>query len=365
MRHFGFFTWTATWAAAAGVVGVLGSAAPARAQDFYAGKTVNLYIGYEAASTYNTYARVLANHIGRFIPGNPNILSRNMPGAGGMRAINYVHQAAPKDGTAWAAPSRSVAMEPLLYGAESRAAYKTPLEMNWIGSLNTEVGVAAVWHTTGVKTWEEARDKPIIVAMASAHGGISARVVNALLGAKFQQVCCYGGGANQDLAMERGEVEARIGWSWSSLKSSRMDWLQSGKIRLLMQIGLQKNPDIPAEVPLVLDLARTATDKSALKIIFADQSMGRPYVMPPGVPKDRVEIARAAFMKMAKDKAFLAEAAKFNLEINDPKSGREVEEILKEAYGAAPEAVAAARKAIKSGEIKIVREPKKKKKKSE
>ncbi len=348
---------------AAGLLLPFVAGAPARAEDFYAGKSISLYIGYEAGSSYSNYARALAGHIGRFLPGKPNVVARNMPGAGSMRSINFIYQVAPKDGTAWGAPSRDVAMEPLLYGSESKAAYKNPLDLNWIGSLNTEVGVAAVWHTAGVKTWEEAKDKPIIVAMASAHGGISARAVNALLGAKFQQVCCYGGGNNQNLAMERGEVQARIGWSWSSLASTQMEWLTSGKIRLLMQLGLQKNADIPGNVPLVLDLARTEKDKKALEIIFAAQSMGRPFVMPPGVPAARLAEARKGLMAMTKDKAFLAEAAKHHLEINDPKSGQEIEAILKTAYGAPTDAVAAARAAIKSGEIKIVRQPKKKKKK--
>ncbi len=350
-------------AAAGAVLTIAGS--PARAADPYAGATINLYIGYEAGSSYNTYARLFASHMARFLGGKPTIISRNMPGAGGMRAINYLMQAAPRDGSAWAAPAREVAVEPLLYGSESRAAYKSPLELNWIGSLNTEVGVAALWHTTGVKTWEEARDKPIIVAMASAHGGISSRAVNSLLGARFQQVCCYGGGSNQDLAMERGEVQARIGWSWSSLAATKMDWLKEGKIHLIMQLGLQKNPNIPGNVPLVLDLAGTDRDRQALKIIFAAQSMGRPYVMPPGVPAERLAAARAAFGKMVKDKGFLAEAERTHHEVNDPKSGQEVEEILRDVYTSSPEAVAAARAAIKSGEIKIVRQPKKKEKKQE
>lgn len=341
----------------------LAGAAVAQQPDFYTGKTANLYIGYGAGSTYDQYARLLADHIGRFIPGKPSILARNMPGAGSMRAANFVYKAAPKDGTAWGAPSRAIVTEPLLYGEKSKAAFKDPLEFNWIGSLNTEVGVAAVWHTAGVRTWAEARGKPIIVAMSSSHGGISARAVNSLLHANFQQVCCYGGGNNQNLAMERGEVQARIGWSWSSLRATQMDWLKSGKIHLLMQIGLTKHPEIPGDVPLVLDLAPSEKDKQALRIIFANQSMGRPYMMPPGVPKERVAIVREAFARMVKDAAFVAEAERHKLEINDPQSGRAMTELLREVYAAPADAVAAARAAITSGEIKIVRQPKKKKRK--
>jgi tripartite-type tricarboxylate transporter receptor subunit TctC len=337
--------------------------AAAQDADFFKGKTLSVNIGYEAGSTYDLYARLLADHIGRFLPGKPNIIARNMPGAGSLRVASFIYKAAPKDGSVWGAISRDVATEPLLYGTKSKAAFKDPLEFIWIGSLNTEVGVMAVWHTTGIKTWEEARTKPIIAAMSSSQGGISTRAVNSLLHAKFQQVCCYGGGNLQNFAMERGEVEARIGWSWSSLKATKMDWLESGKIRLLMQIGLKKNPDIPGDVPLVLDLAPTEKDKKALQIIFSNQSMGRPYIMPPGVPAARVATVREAFMTMVKDKAFLAAAEKKKLEINDPQPGEAVEDLLREVYASPPDAVAAARHAISSGEIKMVREPKKKKKK--
>lgn len=347
----------------AGFLAGLVMGVPAKADDFYKGKNVSLYIGYSAGSAYDSYARLLADNIGRFIPGHPTVLPRNMPGAGSLRATNFIYEAAPKDGTAWAAPSRAIATEPLLYGKKSRAAYKNPVKLNWIGSLNTEVGVAAIWHTTGIKTWEQARKKPIVVAMSSSHGGISARAVNSLLHANFQQVCCYGGGNLQNLAMERGEVEARIGWSWSSLVATKLDWLKSGKINLFMQLGLKKHPDIPADVPLVLDLAQNKKDKQALKIIFSTQSMGRPFIMPPGVPAERLALVRTAFMNMTRDPAFLKEAKQKKLEINDPTSGEEIVALLDEVYDSPADAVAAARHAIRSGEIKIVREAKKRKKK--
>lgn len=343
---------------AAAVVCGLAPRAFAQSGDFFAGKTVDLHIGYDAGSSYDKYGRLLADHISRFIPGNPSFVSRNMPGAGSMRAANFIIQAAKKDGTAWALVDRNVTTEPLLYGGESKAAFKHPRELTWIGSLNTEIGVFAVWQTVGVSTWEEAQKKPIIAAMASSQGGVSAKAINALLGGNLQQVCCYGGDNNQNLALERGEVEARVGWSWSSLKITSMEWLQSGKIKLLMQIGLQKNPEIPADVPLILDLATNEKDKAALRIIFSSQSVGRPFIMPVGVPKDRVEIVQRAFTAMAKDKDFLAQADRHRLEVNDPKSGDEIAHLLTDVYAAVPEVVAAARAAIKSGEVKMIEEKK-------
>ncbi|MGE5538677.1 MAG: Bug family tripartite tricarboxylate transporter substrate binding protein [Gemmatimonas sp.] len=331
----------------------------AAGQEFFAGKTVDLFITQDAGSGYDLYARLMADSIVRFLPGKPTIVPRNMQGAGGMRVMQYLYKVAPKDGTAWGAVDRGVAVEPILYGKDSKAPYKDPLEFNWIGSLNTEVGVAAVWHTTGIKSWEELRTRPTIVSMANSQGGFGARALNAVLGTKFRQVCCYGSDSNQNLAMERGEVEGRVGWSWSSLRVSSMEWLQTGKIKLLMQVGLQKNKDIPADVPLVLDLAQGDKDKAAITIMFANQSMGRPFLMPPGVPAERVAEVRRAFVHMVKDPEFLAAAEKRHLEINDPKTGEEVEELLKKVYSSAPDAIDAAQSAVTEGEVKMIDSPKK------
>jgi tripartite-type tricarboxylate transporter receptor subunit TctC len=324
----------------------------AQSDDFFAGKTVDLYIGNEAGASYDLYARLMAKHIVRFIPGHPAIVARNMPGAGGMLALNYLYEVARKDGTALGVVDRGLAAEPLLYGSDSKAAFKTTLDFNWVGSLNTEIGVAAIWHTTGITSWEQTRTRPVIVPMQGAQGGVAARALNRFLGTRFEQVCCYAGDGFQNVAMERGEVEGRIGWSWSSLKVTHTDWLQSGKIRLLMQVGLQKNPEISGDVPLVVDLAPTEKDRQALKIIFSNQSMGRPVLMPPGVPPERVAVIRRAFMDMVRDGEFLADAKKQNLEITDPKSGAEIQQLLNELYSAPQDAVLAAQAAMKEGESK-------------
>lgn len=331
----------------------LATAASAKDADFFAGKSIEVLIGNSAGTSYDLYARVMTDNIGRFIPGHPNFIPRNMPGAGGLRVMNNLYQVAAKDGTVWGTINRNVATETLLFPDDSKAVFKSPLEFNWIGSLNTEVGVAAVWHTTGIKSWEDTLTRPTIVAMASSQGGAGARVLNAILGTKFEQVCCYGGDSNQNLAMECGEVEGRVGWSWSSLRATKMDWLQSGKIKILMQVGLQKDREIPGDVPLVLDLVKSDKNKQALKVIFADESIGRPVFMPPKVPADRVAEIQRAFMEMVKDPQFLAAAEKRHLEINDPKSGAEVEDLLKEIYAAPKEIVAIAQKALEKGEYKV------------
>jgi tripartite-type tricarboxylate transporter receptor subunit TctC len=337
-----------------GLLSGLAFTASAQAEDFYKGKTVELLIGYPAGSGYDIYARLVADNIVRFLPGKPNIIPRNMPGAGSWRVVKYIYEVAKKDGTVWGSVDRGAATEPLLYGTDSKAPFKNPLDLTWIGSLTNEIGVAAVWHTTGIKNWEETIHKPVIVSMASAQGGLSARAINAILGTQFKQVCCYGGDTNQNLAMERGEVEGRIGWSWSSLKATHMDWVKEGKINLLMQVGLEKNPEIPGDIPLVLDLTKDEKDKAALKIIFSNQSIGRPFIMPGGVAPERIAEVRHAFTQMVTDPAFLAKAEKERLEIDGPKSGEEIEALLKEVYASPADAIAAARTAIKEGEIKML-----------
>jgi tripartite-type tricarboxylate transporter receptor subunit TctC len=345
--------------ATAGLLAVSATGASAQQKDFFAGKTVDLYITQDAGTGYDLYSRLMADNIVKYLPGKPLIIPRNMQGAGGMRVMQFLYEVAKKDGTAWGGVDRGVAVEPILYGKDSKAPFKNPLEFNWLGSLNTEIGVAAVWYTTGIQSWEELLTRPTIVSMANSQGGFGARALNAILGTKFKQVCCYGSDSNQNLALERGEVEGRIGWSWSSLRVANMDWLQSGKIKLLMQVGLKKNKEIPADVPLVLDLAKTPKQKQALLITFANQSMGRPFVMPPGVPPALVAEVRKAFGQMIKDPAFLAEAERRHLEVSDPATGEEVEALLKSVYSSPPEAIAAAQEAMKEGEVKMIDSPKK------
>lgn len=343
----------------ASVVGMTATAASAQSTPFYAGKTVDMYIGYEAGSGYDIYARVMGENIGRFLPGNPSIIPRNMPGAASMRAMTYLQQAGKKDGTSWGAVDRNVAVEPVLYGEDSKAPFKNPLEYPWIGSLNTEIGVAAVWHTTGIKSWEDTLRRPTIVAMAGAQGGLGARVLNYFLHTQFQQVCCYSSDSLQNLAMERGEVEGRVGASWSTFKISAGQQIANGQVKLIMQVGMEKSAEIPTDVPLVMDLVKNESDRAALKIVFSNQSMGRPYVMAPGTPPERVAEVRKAFMAMVKDPDFIADAAKRKLEISGPKSGEQIEAILKEVYSSPAESIAAARRSIKEGEYKMKDESKK------
>lgn len=295
---------------------------------FYDGKNLNMYIGYSAGGGYDVYARLLARHMARHIPGATEIVPNNMPGAGSLRMTNWLFNAAPKDGTAFGAPGRGVAFEPLLGdGAQYDAT-----RFNWLGSANNEVSVCVAWHTSGVKTIDDARARELIVGGTGGAADTDQfpKVLNALLGTRMRLVAGYPGGNDINMAMERGEVQGRCGWSWSSVLSTRADWFKEGKISVLVQLSMKKHEDLP-NVPLILDLAKTDQERQMLRLVFARQIMGRPFMAPPDVPADRVKILRDAFMATMKDKQFLAEAEKGRLEV-DAVSGEEVQNVVREAY---------------------------------
>jgi tripartite-type tricarboxylate transporter receptor subunit TctC len=267
------------------------------AADFYKGKSIELLIGYSGGGGYDVYARLLARHMGRHIPGNPNIVPRNMPGAGSLVLANWLYNVAPKDGTAFGAIGRGTPFDPLL-GID--AAKFDPVKYTWLGSMNNEVSVCVSWHTSGVTNYKELRKRELVVGGTgpSADTDQFPRVMNAVLDTKFRIVSGYPGGNDINLAMERGEVQGRCGWSWSSVIATRMNWYKEKKINVLMQLALEKHDDLP-NVPLVVD-------------------------------PDRAAALRKAFSDTMKDKAFLADAQKAKLEIT-PLSGDAVQKIMVDA----------------------------------
>jgi tripartite-type tricarboxylate transporter receptor subunit TctC len=319
----------------------LGPPSLGRAQspaDFYKGKTVDLYIGYSAGGGYDVYARALARHLGRFIPGNPTILAKNMPGAGSLVLANWLYNVAPKDGTAFGIIGRGTAFDPLL--GSTKAQFDAG-KFNWIGSMNDEVSVCVAWHTTGITTLEQVERKELTVGGSgpAADTDQFPKVLNATIGTKFKIVTGYPGGNDVDLAMERGEVMGRCGWSWSSVIATHKSWIDDKKINVLVQLSLSKHADLP-HVPLIMDFARTEEQKQIFNLVFARQPMGRPFLAPPDIPAERVAVLRKAFMDTMKSGEFLAEAQKMQLEIN-PVSGEAVQKIVQEVYRT-PKAVAAA-----------------------
>jgi tripartite-type tricarboxylate transporter receptor subunit TctC len=331
--------------AAAAVLFLLPAAAPAQSPaEFYKGKNVDLYIGYSVGGGYDVYARIVARHIGKHIPGNPTIVPKNMEGAGSLRLVNWLYNVAPKDGSVFATIGRGTAFNPIL--GIPGAQFEGP-KFTWIGSANDEVSVCATWHTSAVTKFDELMAKEIAVGGTGASDDTVQfpRVLNGVLGTKMKIVSGYPGGNDAVLAMERGEVHGRCGWSWSSVMATHKNWLDEKKINILLQLALEKHPDLP-NVPLVTDLAKTDEQKQILRLIFARQVMGRPFVAPPGIPQDRAEALRKAFMDTMKDKEFLAEAEKAGLEIT-PVPGEQIQKLVQDVYNTPPEIAKKAAEIIK------------------
>jgi tripartite-type tricarboxylate transporter receptor subunit TctC len=311
---------------------------------FFKGKNVNLEIGYSVGGGYDVYARLVSRFLGKHIPGNPTIITKNMEGAGSLRLANWLYNVAPKDGTEIGTIGRGIAFDPLL---GNKAAQFDATKFTWLGSANDEVSVCVAWHTSGFTKFDELYTKQLTVGGTGggADTDVFPRILNNVLGTKMKLVTGYPGGNNVDLAMERGEVAGRCGWSWSSVQSTHPDWVKDHKIIVLVQLSLQKHPDLP-DVPLVTDLAKTDEQRQILKLIFARQVMGRPFLAPPNLPKDRVDALQNAFQETMKDPEFLSEAAKAKLEIN-PVSAADITKLLTEVYQTPKEIAAKAAAALK------------------
>lgn len=330
----------ARYAVAAMAVGLtpLLAASAQNTPPFYQGKQIELDINSSVGGGYDLYARLLARHMGKHIAGNPTIVPKNMVGASGLRLANWLASAAPRDGTVIGAVSRATAFEPLL---GNKAAQYDGTKFAFIGSGNDEVSVCVTWHTSGVATFADALNTEVTVG---ASGGIGddtyqfPALLDRMFGAKFKIVRGYPGGNEINLAMERGEVKGRCAIPWSTVKATRRDWIDDKKANFLMQFSLAKHPDLP-NVPLVTDLAKTDDQRKVLKLIFGRQVMGRPFALPPGVPKARVAELRKAFDETMVDKDYLADAAKMKLEVK-PVSGERIEGLIDDIYKSASPAIA-------------------------
>jgi tripartite-type tricarboxylate transporter receptor subunit TctC len=322
------------------------NANPAHAQsvaEFYRGRTMPMVIGFSSGSGYDIYARLLARFMPKYIPGNPTIISQNMPGAGSLRAAQYVAQVAPKDGSVIGTMSRSLPVEPLIGDGkfDGRA-------FTWIGNIANNNSLCATWHTAEVKTWNDITSKPFVLGGEGPGSDLDnfALVLKNMFGAKLKLVSGYPGGSEVNLAMERRELDGRCGWSWDSIKSTKPDWLRDRKINLLAVFALEKAADVPPEVPLILDKARTDEERKILRVHLAAQAFGRPFFAAPGIPEDRKKALREAFDATMKDADFIAETAKVRMEVS-PTTGQEIERILNEIYASPPDVIEKAKRLIK------------------
>ncbi len=317
---------------------------PLSVAEFYRGKTISIVVGSDSGGGYDLNARVLGRYLGRHVPGNPNIIIQNKPGASSLAATNYVYEVAPKDGTVIAAVQRPIPF-PTLF-VESGVRYDVR-KIQWLGSTVNELGLVVAWHTAPQETIEDVFRIPMIVGGngPATDTEIFARALNNILGAKFNIVSGYPGQAQIMLAMERGEIQGTANWSWSDIQKGHNDWVRDSKIRLLLQLGLKKSPDLP-DVPLIVDMARNDEDRSVFEILMGMKALGRPYFIAPGVPEDRSNALRIAFMETMRDSDFLAEAKK-SLGTIDPVSGADMQNIVARVYSLPSNVVDKARQAVK------------------
>jgi tripartite-type tricarboxylate transporter receptor subunit TctC len=311
------------------------------AENATSGRTVSVIVGFSPGGAYDLYARVLAKYMGKYLPGNPTLIVQNMPGAGGLKAANYLYQVAPQDGNTFGTFARGVVIGPL-FGEGAFDATK----FSWIGSVTDDVNVCLSWHTSAVKTWNDLLSKPFTVAGQGpqADPNIYANLVKNLFGAPIRVVSGYPGSNEIALAMERGEVDGVCALSYSTVRTTLGEQIRNKDINIIFQAGMKKAADLP-EVPLLLDLARDDTQRTVLKLIMGVQGMARPFLATPGLPQLRKEELRAAFADTMKDAAFLAEAKRLNLEIN-PSSGDDVAALVAELYRTPSDVVAQAKRAI-------------------
>ena len=310
-------------------------------ESFYAGRSLNLVIGYSIGGGYDLYARLLSKYIGDHIPGKPLITPQSMPGAGSLKAINYLYAAAVKDGSVFGTFGRTMPVEPLLGTAPFDAR-----KLTWLGSVTSDVSVCITWHTSPIKTFDDLVAKPSNMGGqgAGSDPDVFASAIKNLFGAKLKLVTGYPGSNEAALAMERGEVDGECGVSWSTLVISHPDWIRNNEINVLVQVALQKDPDLP-DVPLLLDLAKDDETRSVLKVIVASQTFARPFAAPPGLPDDRKAALRTAFEDTMKDPAFLDDAKRLGLQVR-PVSWQQIDQLMAEIYMTPKDLLAKAKAAV-------------------
>jgi tripartite-type tricarboxylate transporter receptor subunit TctC len=310
--------------------------------DFFKGKTITLITSTGVGGTYDVVARLVARHMPRHIPGNPTMIVENMPGGGNVLATNYMYNIAPKNGTAIATIHSAMPLQQVLNSGGIR--YDCD-KFNWLGSTGPQNEVILVWHTAGITSIAQAREKQVVLGGTGAGAGIVLLpiVVNRLLGTKFKIVTGYRTSEDVNLGMERGEVQARA-FSIGSITSQHPDWISDHKVAFLVQAGVRRDKALP-DVPLLTDLAKTDEQRRIFKLISSSPALGQPYVAPPGVPADRLAVLRNAFAATLKDPAFLADASKIRFTI-EPMSADEVAQIVHDTVATPPGIVAKAKTAM-------------------
>jgi tripartite-type tricarboxylate transporter receptor subunit TctC len=319
---------------------VVAAANPAAADpvaDFYRGQTITLLVGANTGGGYDAYARPVSRYLGRFIPGEPNILVKYMPAAGGLPAANALYTVSSKDGLTIGLVQRHTPIE-VLRG--NKNVVYDPFKFSWLGSLNSEVSVMMVWATAPHRKAEDLLTMPLIAGSLGSEtdSEIESNAMIRTLGAPIQLIRGYSGTAENLFAMEKGEIQGLHGVSWSYVKTRKADWLRDGKIRILLQTGLEPHPDLK-DVPMIGALLKTDEQRQVWDLILAPKVMSRPFVLPPGVPAERIAALRTAFERLVEDPTFLAEMNKTQTEVGFV-PGTGIEHLMARVYAFPPEIVA-------------------------
>jgi tripartite-type tricarboxylate transporter receptor subunit TctC len=331
-----------------GLLALIAVATPAPAQsDFYKGKSVTIVLSSAAGGGYDVLGRLIAHHLPKHIPGNPTVVVKNMPGAGGIVAANYLFNAAPKDGLTVGGLQNNVPFEPLFGTKEARF---DPTKFIWLGTPSRETAILAVSGTTPVDTWQQAKTTEIMLGSSGKNSTPSfyARLMNEVLGLKMKIIVGYQGQTDAFLAMERGEINGYPSVFYNSLMATKPTWLKEGKIKLLVQMGDEKEPEI-ADVPFLPDLIVKEEDKQLAEAAFAPLSIGRPYLLPPGVPQERADMMLKAFKDTFADPEFIEEGNKRGLGIDAPRDGKALQALIERVYKNTPPAIVERLKKLQEG----------------
>jgi tripartite-type tricarboxylate transporter receptor subunit TctC len=312
------------------ITAAAGGAAAQSTDGFFKGKTFTINVGGTAGGGIDIGARMLARFIGKYLPGQPQTLVQLMPGAGGVRLVEYLYSVAPRDGTVIGAFATGPLIEPLI--STRKVAYKMTDFLS-VGALENDVNFCATYFTSPVKTLEDAKKRETTMAGTGAASStdIYPLALNAIIGTKFRVITGYVGTQETIMAIERGETDGRCGWGYSSLKSSKPDWIRDKKINYLVQMSLKKHPDA-ADVPLIMDLMTNEEDRQMMRILVTPQTVTRPFLAPPGLPPERAKEVRAAFWAALNDKELRAEFTKIMGEEPSPTSGEDMQKLLETIY---------------------------------
>ena len=326
----------------AALVGATASAAAQPADNFYKNRQVRLVIGANTGSSFDAYGR-LAAHLGRHIPGSPTIVPSNMPGASGIASVAYLYQAAPSDGSVIGTFNDNMPLRQVL---EPEAGRFDLARFNWLGAMGNSVAALITWHASGVKTLDDAKTKTVVLGALGNDGGnaVYPLLLNKYLGTRFKLVLGYPGGSTLQLAMERGEIDGRGAVVWSGFKAAYPHWIAEKKINALVQVGLQKDSDLP-EVPLLIDLAKTPQQREVFQFLSANTTVGFPVVAPAGAPPARIATLRKAIADTMSDPAFLRDAERQRLPVRFT-AGDDVQRIVRGLVSTSPDVIATLRQAL-------------------